>query len=187
MKTIMSMFFLCMLVFAGVRRVCGVATLPAGGFLYPAGTEACLAPYAQAIMMVRASTVRDDAGLGLLPVVSHSGLVGRLACLFAVAVLLCVSSAHGQVIEEGGFPVKGGGRFRGVVFLVLSISPCCRGGGIGSAVVFCDRRYPRRGVRYGWESVSGEGLRLLSDAQDELARRCSRLPCRGRARNTHTD
>ncbi len=32
----------------------------------------------------------------------------RLACVLAVAGLLCVSSAQGQVIREEGFPVKGG-------------------------------------------------------------------------------
>ncbi len=65
--------------------------------------------------MVRDRAMRDDVGFGPLPVVSHSGVfdgsgasAGRLACVFAVAGLLCVSSAQGQVIREEGFPVKGG-------------------------------------------------------------------------------
>ena len=65
--------------------------------------------------MVRDRAMRDDVGFGPLPVVSHSGVfdgsgasAGRLACVLAVAGLLCVSSAQGQVIREEGFPVKGG-------------------------------------------------------------------------------
>ena len=59
--------------------------------------------------------VRDDVGCRISPVVSHSGFIGRfgvlsgrMACVFAVGALLCVSSAQGQVIREEGFPVKGG-------------------------------------------------------------------------------
>ena len=65
--------------------------------------------------MVRDRAMRDDVGFGPLPVVSHSGVfdgsgasAGCLACVLAVAGLLCVSSAQGQVIREEGFPVKGG-------------------------------------------------------------------------------
>ena len=130
----------------------------------PAGTEACLAPYAQDIMMVRVGTVRDDVGFGLPPVISHSGLAGRLACLFAVAVLLCVSSAQGQVIEEGGFPVKGGG-VSGESFSLSCPSRLYVAAG-ESVLLSCSATdVPEEGVRYGWESVSGEGLRLLGDAQ----------------------
>ena len=117
--------------------------------------------------MVRASTVRDDVGFGLPPVISHSGLAGRLACLFAVAVLLCVSSAQGQVIEEGGFPVKGGG-VSGESFS-LSCPPRLVVEAGESVALSCSATdVPEEGVRYGWESVSGEGLRLLS-ASDELS------------------
>ena len=117
--------------------------------------------------MVRASTVRDDVGLGLLPVVSHSGLAGRLACLFAVAVLLCVSSAHSQVIEEGGFPVKGGG-VSGESFS-LSCPPRLVVEAGESVALSCSATgVPEEGVRYGWESLSGEGFYLLS-ASDELS------------------
>ena len=117
--------------------------------------------------MVRASTVRDDVGLGLLPVVSHSGLAGRLACLFAVAVLLCVSSAQGQVIEEGGFPVKGGG-VSGESFSLSCPSRLVVEAGESVALSCSATDVPEEGVRYGWESLSGEGFYLLS-ASDELS------------------
>ena len=111
--------------------------------------------------------MRDDVGFGLPPVISHSGLAGRLACLFAVAVLLCVSSAQGQVIEEGGFPVKGGG-VSGESFS-LSCPPRLVVQAGESVALSCSATdVPEEGVRYGWESVSGEGLRLLS-ASDELS------------------
>ena len=42
--------------------------------------------------------------------VDHFGAIaGRMAYVFAVALLVSASVAHSQVIEEGGFPVKGGG------------------------------------------------------------------------------
>ena len=141
--------------------------------------------------MVCASTVRDDVGFGLPPVVSHSGLAGRLACLFAVAaclfavaVLFCVSSAHGQVIEEGGFPVKGGG-ISGEPFSLSCPSRFYVAAGESVLLSCTAEGAPEEGVRYGWESVSGEGLDF--SAPRTSYRRYSRLPCRGRARNTHTD
>ena len=117
--------------------------------------------------MVRVGTVRDDVGFGLPPVISHSGLAGRLACLFAVAVLLCVSSAQGQVIEEGGFPVKGGG-VSGESFSLSCPPRLVVQAGESVALSCSATAVPEEGVRYGWESVSGEGLRLLS-ASDELS------------------
>ena len=117
--------------------------------------------------MVRAGTVRDDVGFGLPPLISHSGLAGRLACLFAVAVLLCVSSAQGQVIEEGGFPVKGGG-VSGESFSLSCPPRLVVQAGESVALSCSATAVPEEGVRYGWESVSGEGLRLLS-ASDELS------------------
>ncbi len=117
--------------------------------------------------MVRAGTVRDDVGFGLPPLISHSGLAGRLACLFAVAVLLCVSSAHAQVIEEGGFPVKGGG-VSGESFSLSCPPRLVVQAGESVALSCSATAVPEEGVRYGWESVSGEGLRLLS-ASDELS------------------
>ena len=42
--------------------------------------------------------------------ICRSGAIAeRMACILAAALLACASSAHSQVIEEGGFPVKGGG------------------------------------------------------------------------------
>ena len=124
--------------------------------------------------MVCASTVRDDVGFGLPPVVSHSGLAGRLACLFAVAaclfavaVLFCVSSAHAQVIEEGGFPVKGGG-ISGEPFSLSCPSRFYVAAGESVLLSCTAEGAPEEGVRYGWESVSGEGLDFLS-ASDELS------------------
>ena len=117
--------------------------------------------------MVRASTVRDDVGVGLPPVISHSGLAGRLACLFAVAVLLCVSSAQGQVIEEGGFPVKGGDN-SGEPFSLFCPSRLIAQAGESVALSCSATDVPEEGVRYGWESLSGEGFYLLS-ASDELS------------------
>ena len=117
--------------------------------------------------MVRAGTVRDDVGFGLPPVISHSGLAGRLACLFAVAALFCVSSAHGQVIEEGGFPVKGGG-VSGESFSLSCPSRLVVEAGESVLLSCSATAVPEEGVRYGWESVSGEGLDFLS-ASDELS------------------
>ena len=91
-------------------------------------------------------------------------IVGRMACLFAVAVLFCVSSAHSQAIEEGGFPVKGGG-VSGESFSLSCPSRLVVEAGESVALSCSATDIPEEGVRYGWESVSGEGLRLLSDAQ----------------------
>ena len=117
--------------------------------------------------MVRAGTVRDDVGFGLPPVISHSGLAGRLACLFAVAALFCVSSAHGQVIEEGGFPVKGGG-VSGESFSLFCPPRLVVQAGESVALSCSATDVPEEGVRYGWEALSGEGFYLLS-ASDELS------------------
>ena len=91
-------------------------------------------------------------------------IVGRMACLFAVAVLFCVSSAHSQAIEEDGFPVKGGG-VSGESFSLSCPSRLVVEAGESVALSCSATDIPEEGVRYGWESVSGEGLRLLSDAQ----------------------
>ncbi len=90
--------------------------------------------------------------------------LGHLACLFAVAVLFCASSAHGQAIEEGGFPVKGGG-VSGESFSLSCPSRLVVEAGESVLLSCSATAVPEEGVRYGWESVSGEGLRLLSDAQ----------------------
>ena len=87
-----------------------------------------------------------------------------MACVLAVALLTCASLAHAQVIEEGGFPVKGGG-VSGESFSLSCPARLVVEAG-ESAVLSCSATdVPEEGVRYGWESVSGDGLRLLSDAQ----------------------
>ncbi len=99
--------------------------------------------------------------------VDHLGaIVGRMACILAAALLACASSAHAQVIEEGGFPVKGNG-VSGEPFS-LSCPPRLVVGAGESVLLSCSATaVPEEGVRYEWESLSGDGLRLLS-ASDEL-------------------
>ena len=88
-------------------------------------------------------------------------------CAFAVMLLAGASAAHGQVIEEGGFPVKGNG-VSGEPFS-LSCPPRLTVQAGSSVVLSCAATgVPEEGVRYEWESVSGDRLRLLS-ASDELA------------------
>ena len=91
-------------------------------------------------------------------------IAGRMARLLGIAILACASSVHGQVIEKGGFPVKdesvSGESFslscpsRLVVRTGEAIPLSCTAAGV-----------PEEGVRYEWESLSGGGLSLLSDAQ----------------------
>ena len=82
----------------------------------------------------------------------------------AVALLACASVAYGQVIEEGGFPVKGGDVF-GESFS-LSCSPRLYVAAGEAVSLSCTATsVPEEGIRYAWEAVSGDGLRLLSDAQ----------------------
>ncbi len=116
--------------------------------------------------------VRVRRIFGRLAGVLHSVLADRRRAIFqrlaravVVGSLACVSAAQGQVIEEGGFPVKGGGVF-GESFALscpsrLVVEP-------GSSIVFsCSATgVPEEGVRYGWESLSGDGLHLLSGADE---------------------
>ena len=98
--------------------------------------------------------------------IDHLGAIaGRMACILAVALLACASSAHGQVIEEGGFPVKGGG-VSGETFS-LSCPPRLYVEAGESVLFSCSATaVPEEGVRYEWESLSGgDGLLLLSDTQ----------------------
>ena len=97
---------------------------------------------------------------------TRSGAIaGRMACVLAAALLLCASSAHGQVIEEGGFPVKGGG-ISGEPFS-LSCPPRFYVAAGESVLFLCSATaVPEEGVRYEWKSLSGDGLHLLSDANE---------------------
>ena len=96
----------------------------------------------------------------------RSGIIaGRMACVLVAALLACASSAHGQVIEEGGFPVKGGG-VSGESFS-LSCPPRLVAQAGESVLLSCSATaVPEEGVRYEWESLSGDGLHLLSDANE---------------------
>ena len=92
-------------------------------------------------------------------------IAGRMACVLVAALLACASSAHGQVIEEGGFPVKGGG-VSGESFS-LSCPPRLDARAGESVLLSCSATaVPEEGVRYEWESLSGDGLHLLSDANE---------------------
>ncbi len=98
--------------------------------------------------------------------ICRSGAIaGRMACILAAALLACASSAHSQVIEEGGFPVKGGG-VSGEPFS-LSCPPRLYVEAGESVLFSCSATaVPEEGVRYAWESLSGDGLRLLSNAHE---------------------
>ena len=109
---------------------------------------------------------------GRLAGVLHSVLAGRcsaifrrLTCMVVVGSLACVSVAQGQIIEEGGFPVKGGG-VSGEPFVLSCPSRLVVEA--GTSIVFsCSATgVPEEGVRYGWESLSGDDLHLLSGTDE---------------------
>ncbi len=88
-----------------------------------------------------------------------------LVCGLALLALLLPSLSHAQVIEEDGFPVKGGG-IGGEPFS-LSCPPRLYIEAGESVLFSCSATsVPEEGVRYEWESLSGDGLRLLSDANE---------------------
>ena len=105
--------------------------------------------------------------VGFIPLSFMVGLpviAGRMACGLAAMLLICASVAQGQVIEEGGFPVKGGG-VSGEAFS-LSCPPRLYVEAGESVSLSCSATaVPEEGVRYAWEPVSGDGFHLLSDAQ----------------------
>ena len=106
--------------------------------------------------------------VGFIPLSFMVGLpaiAGRMACVLAAALLACASSSHGQVIEEGGFPVKGGNN-SGEPFS-LSCPPRLVAQAGESVLFSCTATaVPEEGVRYEWEPVSGDGFHLLSDASE---------------------
>ena len=94
-------------------------------------------------------------------------IAGRMACILAVALLACASAAHSQVIEEGGFPVKGGDN-SGEPFS-LTCPPRLYVAAGESLLFSCSATaVPEEGIRYEWESISVGGLDFLS-APDELS------------------
>ena len=96
-------------------------------------------------------------------------VVGRgvlLCCTVCVFwALLVVPAAHGQVIEEGGFPVKGGS-ISGESFSLSCPSRVFAKAGESVLLSCSATAVPEEGVRYAWESLSGDGLRLLSNANE---------------------
>ena len=94
-------------------------------------------------------------------------IAGRMACVLTAALLACAFSAHAQVIEEGGFPVKGGDN-SGEPFSLTCPSRLVVQAG-SSIVLSCSAAaVPEEGIRYEWEPVSVGGLDFLS-APDELS------------------
>ncbi len=93
--------------------------------------------------------------------------IGRMVFLLAVAGLLCTSVAYGQVVGEGGFPVKGGS-VSGESFSLICPSRLAVQAGSSIALSCSATAVPEEGVRYEWEAVSGDGFHLLS-ASDELS------------------
>ena len=89
----------------------------------------------------------------------------RLVCGLALLALFVPSLSHAQVIEEGGFPVKAGSVW-GEPFS-LSCPPRLYAQAGESVLFSCSATsVPEEGVRYEWEPLSGDGLRLLSDANE---------------------
>ena len=97
-------------------------------------------------------------------VVGRGVLLCCTVCVFFWA-LLVVPAAHGQVIEEGGFPVKGGS-ISGESFSLSCPSRVFAEAGESVLLSCTATGVPEEGVRYEWESLSGDGLHLLSDANE---------------------
>ena len=118
---------------------------------------------------------RSDWKLGSLCIILQSSMrsgficrfcpsTKRLVCGLALLALLLPSLSYAQVIEEGGFPVKAGSVW-GESFS-LSCPPRLVAQAGESVAISCSATaVPEEGVRYEWEPLSGDGLRLLSDAQ----------------------
>ena len=92
-------------------------------------------------------------------VVGRGVLLCCTVCVFFWA-LLVVPSAHGQVIEEGGFPVKGGS-ISGESFSLSCPSRVFAEAGESVLLSCTATGVPEEGVRYEWESLSGDGLHLF--------------------------
>ena len=97
-------------------------------------------------------------------VAGRGALLCCTVCMFFGA-LLVVSAAQGQVIEEGGFPVKGNG-VSGEPFSLSCPERLVVAAGESVLLSCAATAVPEEGVRYEWESLSGDGLRLLSDANE---------------------
>ena len=96
----------------------------------------------------------------------HANPGGRMACALAVALLICTSSARAQVIEEGGFPEKGLG-VSGESFSLSCPPRLVARAGESISFSCVATGASEEGVRYRWEAISGDDLRLLSDAASQ--------------------
>ncbi len=136
-------------------------------YLYLQDSPGCISPVMHGASFRWIGRVKTIENSGMCSVFfgRHATIAGRMACILAAMLLVCASSVHGQVVEEGGFsPVKGGSASE------ESFSLSCPAHlyvSVGASVVLsCTATgVPEEGVRYGWKSVSGDGLRFLSDMQ----------------------
>lgn len=93
-------------------------------------------------------------------------IAARMARLLAVG-LLFASSAQAQVIEEEGFPAKGGNNYD--ESFALSCPSRLHALAGESVLLSCAAtNVPEEGVRYRWESLSGDGIDFI-DALDKLS------------------
>ena len=88
--------------------------------------------------------------------------------MVAVALLACASLVYGQVVEEGGFPQVKGGSISGEPFSLSCPLRLVAQAGESALLSCAATAVPEEGVRYEWESLSGDGLHLLS-ASDQLS------------------
>ena len=135
----------------------------------PPGLTRRISPLMHGASLRWIGTVNTVEKSGMRPghICRLGAIAGRMACVLAAALLACASLAHAQVIEEGGLPVKGGNN-SGEPFS-LSCPPRLYVEAGESVLFSCSATaVPEEGVRYEWESVSGDGFHLLS-ASDELS------------------
>ena len=92
-------------------------------------------------------------------------MAGRTACVLVAVLLTFASTGHAQVIDEGGFPVKGGDNYDDPLSLSCPSHLYVESG--ESVLLSCAATgvSEEGGVHYEWHSLSDEGLHLLSDGQ----------------------
>ena len=91
-------------------------------------------------------------------------MAGRTACVLVAVLLTFASTGHAQVIDEGGFPVKGGDNYDDPLSLSCPSHLYVESG--ESVLLSCAAAgVSEEGIRYEWRSLSDEGLHLLSDGQ----------------------
>ena len=94
-------------------------------------------------------------------------MAGRTACVLVAVLLTFASTGHAQVIEEGGFPVKGGDNYDDPLSLSCPSHLYVESG--ESVLLSCAATgvSEEGGIHYEWHSLSDEGLHLL-DASEKL-------------------